>query len=183
MKKVLLIIAVCCAAMQAVAQDKTEVKGNTVSPTDTLEPYQKYPTLPAFNILMRDSTTIFNTYNIPDGKPTAILFFDPDCKHCKHTIHMLLKGMDSVKNIQFYMITATHSMTNLRTFYDERHLAEYPNIKTVGRDYEFFFFGHYHAKVVPDIALYDEHKKLVKLIQGEFTASAIYDAYHEKHDK
>ena len=86
--------------------------------------------------------------------------------------------MDSIKNIQFYLFTAFHDMGMLRDFYKEYHLADYKNIKVVGRDYEFFFFSYYGTKFVPDIALYDEQKKLVKLIEGETTASEIYKCIH-----
>lgn len=145
---------------------------------DTLKPYQKFPVLPAFNILQMDSTTIFNTYNIPSGKPIALMLFSPDCKHCKKTIKALLAGMDSIKNVQFYLVTAAHSVTEIREFYKEHHMADYKNIVMVGRDFEFFFFSYYQTKFVPDIALYDSRKKLVKLIEGETTASEIYKYVH-----
>ncbi len=143
-------------------------------PTDTLKPYQKYPKLPAFNIRMMDSVTIFNTFNIPYGKKTLIVFFSPDCKHCQRTVKALTRGMDSISNVQIYMITPMHSMTELRTFYDKYHLGDYKNIVMAGRDYEFFFGTFYGISVVPDLALYDEHKKIIKLFQGETTASDIY---------
>ena len=86
--------------------------------------------------------------------------------------------MDSIKNIQFYLVTSTHSMTEIKEFYASHHLADYKNIHVVGRDYEFFYFTYYGTKFVPDIALYDEHKKLVKLIEGETNASEVYKLIH-----
>ncbi len=176
-----LFLLVCCCLLQTGANaqgSKDATMDNKSAATDTLKPYQKYPNLPAFNIRLMDSITIFNTYNIPAGKPVALMFFSPDCKHCKRTIKGLLKGMDSIKNVQFYMFTALHDLSLLRDFYSDFHLADYKNIQVVGRDYEFFFFGYYGTKFVPDIALYDEHKKLVKLIEGETTATEIYKYVH-----
>ncbi len=176
MRKVLLpFILLCLAFTGAGAQSSAN---NPAQAADSLRPYQKFPELPAFNILEMDSATIFNTYNIPKGKVTAIVFFDPDCKHCKNTFKRLLASWDSVKNINFYLITPTHSMTNLRNFYAGYHLADYKNIKEAGRDYEFFFFSNYGTKFLPDVVLYDEHKKLIKLIEGEFTATDLYNATH-----
>jgi thiol-disulfide isomerase/thioredoxin len=160
------------------AQEQKKDGASTAANTDTLKPYQKYPTLPAFNIRLMDSATIFNTYNIPEGKPIAIMLFSPDCGHCKRTIKALIKGMDSIKDIQFYLVTGFHDMSAIRQFYEEHHLARYDNIKVVGRDYEFFFVDFYKTKFVPDIALYDAHKKLVKLIEGETNASEVYKALH-----
>ena len=171
------LLAVCCCLFRVPAYAQN-VKDSVKQSTDTLKPYQKYPVLPAFNIRLMDSVTIFNTYNIPSGKPIALMFFSPECKHCKHTMKGLLKGMDSIKNVQFYLLTSYHDMSMLRDFYKDFHLADYKNIQVIGRDYEFFFFSYYGAKFVPDFALYDEHKKLVKLIEGEATASDIYKCFH-----
>ncbi len=147
---------------------------------DSIKPYQKNPVLPAFNIMLKDSATIFNTYNIPLGKVTALVFFDPNCKHCKWSVEGLTKGMDSVKNVQFYFFTLINDYREIRNFYETYHLGDHPNIKVVGRDYEFFFIDHYRVRSMPGVALYDENKKLVTLLEGDFTATKIYNAIHEK---
>lgn len=145
---------------------------------DTL-PYMKFRSLPAFNIMLSDSATIFNTYNIPKGKPVALMLFDPECKHCKDLTRKLTENMDSLKDIQFYMFTAAHSMTAIRKFYEDFHLANYSNIKVIGRDYEFFFHEYYGVKFVPDIALYDSNKKLIKLFEANATVKDLYEYTHQ----
>jgi len=127
---------------------------------------------------LMDSVTIFNTYNIPEGKPIALFFFDPECSHCQAVTKELLKEMDKIKDIQFYMITPVHSMSALRKFYDDYHLADYKNIKLAGRDYEFFFGSFYGIKYVPDLALYDAHKNLIKLFEGAISAKELYSYTH-----
>jgi thiol-disulfide isomerase/thioredoxin len=143
--------------------------------SDTLKPYQKYPTLPAFNILLMDSTNLFNTYNIPYGRPSILICFSPDCKHCKGFFKRLLPGMDSLKNVDFYIVTAYSLVSEIKKFYDEYHLGDYPNIKVVGRDYEFFYHEFYRVKFVPDLALYNGKKKLVKFFEGEASVAEIYE--------
>lgn len=169
---VLTTMPAVCSLAQSTTTDTAKTH------TDSLRPYQKYPSLPAFNILEMDSTTIFNTYNIPKGKPVAIVFFDPECKHCKRTMKRLTSSMDSVKNVSFYFVTPHHYMGNVKKFYEEHHLGDYKNVQVVGRDYEFFFFSYYGTKYLPDIVIYDANKKLVKLIEGEFSATDIYGALH-----
>jgi hypothetical protein len=146
---------------------------------DSIKPYQKTPVLPAFNIMLMDSATIFNTYNIPSGKVTALVFFDPTCKHCKWSIGDLMRSMDSVKDVKFYFFTLLHDYTAIRNFYDNYKMADHPNIKAMGRDYEFFFVEHYRVMNLPDVALYDERKKLIKLLEGDFSATKIYNAIRE----
>jgi thiol-disulfide isomerase/thioredoxin len=181
MRKIVLLCLFFVFSATSLWAQNAPVAGSTnpqATKSDSLLPYQKYPQLPAFNIRLMDSVTVFNTYNIPGGKPIAIVFFDPGCKHCKHSIGGLLQNMDSVKNVQFYFITPVHDLKALRDFYATYHMADYKNIQVVGRDYEFFFFSYYGSKSVPDVALYDGKKKLVKLIEGEFTASEVYKYVH-----
>ena len=176
----IILILLLIGTFNAHAQENVEKKDSTSSISivkDTL-PYLKYPTIPAFNILAIDSVTIFNTYNIPKGQPIALMFFDPDCKHCKATTKLLTENMDSVKNIQFYLFSARHDMSMIREFYNKYHLANYDNIKIVGMDTEFFFFSYYKVKFVPDIALYDGDKKLLKLFEGSVKLSELYELTH-----
>ena len=86
--------------------------------------------------------------------------------------------MDSIRDVQFYFISPIHDMQALRDFYADYHLAEQKNIKVVGRDYEFFFISYYLIKSFPDVVLYDEHKKLIKLKEGEFNATDLYKLLH-----
>ena len=158
----------------AKAQDDTTKPQKAA--TDSL-PYLKYPTVPAFNIMQLDSN-IFNTFNIPNGQPIALVFFDPDCKHCKATIKSFTEHMDSMANIQFYLFSARHDLDAIKGFYNKFHLEKYPNIKVVGMDTEFFFFSYYKVKFVPDIALYDREKKLIKLFEGAATVNELYVATH-----
>lgn len=181
MRKIFFVAMIFCLfAAGAHAQEQKEVKNTEMPEQDSLAPYQKYPKLPAFNIRMMDSVSIFNTYNIPEGDPIAIFFFSPDCGHCQRTTRRLIDSMEMLKDIRFYMITPVHSMTELRNFYAEYNMDKYENIKLVGRDYGFFFGSYYRIKFVPDLVLYDGHKKLIKLIQGETSAKEVYETLHSK---
>jgi thiol-disulfide isomerase/thioredoxin len=177
MNKKLLFTALIFGLLQMTmvsAQTKTTDK-NTEAKHDSLMPYQKYPKLPAFKILEMDSVTTFNTYDIPTGKPVLLMFFGPDCDHCKHLTEELIKGMDSLKNLQFYMLSFGNPSA-IKGFYDKFHLENYPNIKVVGKDADFFFTSFYGARFVPYLAVYDKHKKFVKKFEGGATIKELYEA-------
>lgn len=146
-------------------------------PKDSL-PYKKYPTLPAFNILLRDSVTVFNTYNIPSGRPIGLMLFSPDCHHCHDITKLLVAGMDSLKDIRFVMVSTSGNMQAVRKFYDEFNIGQYKNIEAVGWDFDFFFLSYYAAMRIPDIVLYDADKKLIKMIEASFTVRDIYEAVY-----
>lgn len=153
MKKLFFACLLLCSALSIQGQTKN----------DSL-PYQKYPTLPAFNILLQDSSTIFNTYNAKEGRPSVLFFFSPDCEHCHATTKQMLDKMDSMKGTDFYFFTFM-PLSELRPFAKRYHLGDYKNI-VVGKDYQYFFPSFYGAKTVPYIVIYDRHKKLIKLYEN-----------------
>lgn len=130
-----------------------------------LPAYERFPTLPPFNILLQDSATVFNTYNIKEGKPSVLFFFSPDCEHCQMVTDSLTKYMSDMKKTDFYFFTFM-PLSMLRPFVQTHHLEDYKNIKAIGKDYEFFFPMYYKAQTVPWLVVYDRKKRLVKAWNG-----------------
>lgn len=139
-----------------------------------IHPYQKNPKLPAFRLLSMDSSSVFNTYNIPSGKPIILIYFGPECEHCQRFTEGMLKSIDSLKDFRIYMFTFAN-LTQLKGFYEKYHLSQYKNI-TMGKDYEFFFPSFYGARFVPYIAVYDKHKHFSKKFEGSATVTELYEA-------
>jgi len=177
MKKILLLAALLLGMLQnnIVSAQNTTAEKPAEPKKDTLLPYQKNPGLPAFKILEMDSTTTFNTYDIKPGKPTLLMFFGPDCGHCKHQMEKMIAGMDSLKQLQIYMVSFANP-TPIKNFYEEFHLDKYPNVKVVGKDAEFFFGSFFGARAVPFMAVYDKHKKFVKKFESSATVQQLYEA-------
>ena len=140
-------------------------------------PYMSDQTLPSFNIMEVDSTTIFNTGKLPSGKPIVLMYFSPDCEHCQHETEEILKNMDSLRQVHFVMLTAL-PFDKMRNFWVYYKLGNYKNI-TVGRDYEFFFSRHYGSQYVPYLAIYDRNKKLVKVFDGGTKVSTLIQLVNE----
>jgi len=171
LKKLLILMVLLIACTYAQAQEYTSAAKQD---KDSL-PYKKYPTLPAFNLLAMDSSSVFNTYNIPEGKPTVLMFFSPDCEHCQKMTERMLAAMDSLKDANFYLFTPM-PLPMLRGFYEKNKLGNYKNIRYVGKDFTFFFPSYYGASYVPDLAVYDTHKKFVRFFEGGTTVAKLYDA-------
>jgi thiol-disulfide isomerase/thioredoxin len=143
-------------------------------------PYLSDKTMPSFDIMEVDSTTIFNTKDIPGGKPVVLMYFSPDCEHCQHLTEELLKNIDSLKQMQLVMFTSL-PFDKLKNFYTYYKLSEYKNI-TVGRDYEFFFSRHFGSQYVPYLAIYDRRKKLVKVFDGGTKVSTLIQLINSQNE-
>lgn len=146
------------------------VSGYAQPGADTM-PYRKYPTIPAFRLLLLDSSTILNTYDIREGHPVLFMFFGADCDHCEQLTQSLLDHMDSLKHVQICLLTLS-PLSITKGFYYKMNLERYKNIM-VGRDFEYFFPKFYKSYYVPFLAVYDRQKRFVKVFDGNYNITEI----------
>jgi thiol-disulfide isomerase/thioredoxin len=121
--------------------------------------------LPFFNLLLIDSVTIFNTSQIPEGRPIVLMYFSPDCEHCQRETEELISNMDSLKNVEFYFVSYD-PFDRLKIFNSHYKLSKFPNI-ILGRDYSFFLSKHFNVKVTPYLAIYNKYKQLNIVYAGK----------------
>ena len=133
--------------------------------------------LPAFNILLPDSVSRFNTADIPTGKPFIILAFSPFCKHCQAETINIIKHMDQLTNIKIYYVT-TDPFSAMKSFYQHYKLAKYSNI-TMGRDEKYSFFKYFKVWQSPYTAIFDSHKRLKQVFPNQTTAMQLAQSIAE----
>ena len=133
--------------------------------------FRPKPDMPDFKLMLLDSTTILNTRDIPTGKPSLLLFFDPYCDYCQKETIDITKHMDSMKNVNFYFITID-SFRLMWAFNGYFGLYKYPNI-TVGRDFTYSFPAKFPKVTPPYAVLYDKYKRARVVIPGRVDASKI----------
>jgi thiol-disulfide isomerase/thioredoxin len=144
-------------------------------------PYKKYPTLPAFPIVLPDSSAAINTYDIPEGHTTVLLLFSPDCHHCRDMVPKLLQKVDSFPQVRFYLITLM-GLQSLRDFIQEFNVLSHENV-LAGKDPNHFFPGFYKISYIPHAVIYDRHKKLVEVVDGNFDAEVLLDVVRKSEAK
>jgi hypothetical protein len=132
--------------------------------------------LPAFDILLLDSTTILHSNQIPIGSRTLFLYFRTDCPYCKAETKAILQNIDSLKTVQLYFLSYM-SIPDIKQFTNEFHLGAYRNI-TVGKDYNNRFSQIFRPKVVPYLAIYNNQNKLIKIYKGGSSIKEIEAALH-----
>lgn len=128
--------------------------------------YKKDPTIPAFNILLADSTW-YTKADLPQNKYdyTFIIYFSPDCGHCQHEATEIVKHMDSLKNA-FFLFVAYKPLEDVKGFAAYYHLDKYDNIK-VGRDPKYFVPSFYRVTRTPFIVAYNKKGLLEKVYDPE----------------
>ena len=131
-------------------------------------------TLPSFDLLLIDSITLFNTKDVREGAPTILIYFSPDCEHCQAVTKNLLNNIDSFKNVHIYFLTPM-PFNEMKEFSITYHLSNYKNI-TVGTDYQFSFYRIFKPTGFPFAAIYNSHKKLLKIYNGDIGINKMLEA-------
>ena len=112
--------------------------------------------LPSLNLVLRDSSTVFNTSRIPDGKPIVIVYFGPECKNCQAQTAAITQYADNFTGVQLYLITANPF---------QKILNSCKNIKVYNDEY-LEYFNVMKPKAYPFITVYDRNRKLKAVYEG-----------------
>jgi len=143
--------------------------------SDSLKaPYLRFPTIPLFTLLKVDSSKLTRD-DLSKTKKTLIMYFSPDCDHCKHQIDSMLGSMNKFQDIQILMATY-QPFEQLRSFYKDYKIAGYSNIK-IGRDTQFFFPPFYKILHLPFMVLYNNKGKLITTFEGTTPINKLLEAF------
>jgi thiol-disulfide isomerase/thioredoxin len=168
MKKLALGLALGLISQVLPAQTKTPV-----APA-----YERFPDIPPFQILKVDSSTWYTKDDLKKNHRTLIIFFSPECDHCKHQTQDILADFDKFKDIEIVMATY-QPFSEMKDFYAYYRIQDHPNIK-MGRDEKFFFQPFYNFHNLPFIALYDKSGKYITRFEGNQKVTTLLNAFNSK---
>lgn len=138
---------------------------------DSTQQYFKSPYIPAFNIRKVPDSSIFTNSMLQKDKPTIVMFFDPDCKHCEDATKSFTAKIDKFKNVQILMVTI-YEISRINKFCKDNKLGQHPNI-IVTKDVTFDFAKYYQVHSLPDVYVYDKNGKLVNHYRQEIPVDEI----------
>jgi thiol-disulfide isomerase/thioredoxin len=142
--------------------------------TDSL-PYQRFPDVPPFQLLGTDSSTIITKDNLKPGQPVLIMFFSPDCDHCQKQMELILKDIDSLKNVQI-VLASFQPFEQIKEFSKKYNLADHQNIY-IGRDTKYIMPPFYGIHKLPFLALYNSNGKLITTYQAGATGETLVNKF------
>ena len=144
---------------------------------DSQAPYLRYPTIPPFHLLRLDSATYLTKEDIKKHHKTMVMFFSPDCDHCKHQTESILAAGKEFKDIEIVMATY-QPFDELKEFNTHYRLFEHPNFK-LGRDEKFFLAPFYKIRNLPYLALYDKKGDLITTFEGTQKVETLLNAFNK----
>ena len=180
MKKAFLAIAILIYSSVLFAQQPatTPVNQPAADQAGAEPPFKRFPTLPPFHLLKLDSTTYLTKEDVKKNRRTIIMYFSPDCDHCKHQTESILADFSKFKDIEIIMATY-QPMEELKEFNEHYRMAEHSNIK-MGRDEKFFLPPFYKIRSLPYLALYDKKGNLITTFEGTQKIDTILAAFDKK---
>ncbi|MER3472101.1 MAG: hypothetical protein C4330_12480 [Chitinophagaceae bacterium] len=151
------------------------VAGAAFAQEDTLAPYKRYPIVPAFQLLLSDSTTMYKKADLPKNKPTLIMLFSPECSHCKHTAEEMTRLKDSLQDIQIIMATM-YPLWEMNAFAQRHGLNEWKNV-VFGKDIYYILPSFYQIHNLPYMALYDKKGNLIAAEEGSLPIPKVLELF------
>lgn len=144
--------------------------------TDALTDLEKEAYRPIYKLVLRNKVgqkAEDFSFELADGtkqklsdtkaKYTFLMFYDPDCSHCKETIHQLRDTPQLVQlfdqlQVQVLAIDPWGDRSKWKTYQSE---LSYQWINGFDSDSKVLSFNLYDLKASPTIYLLDEHKKVL----------------------
>jgi thioredoxin-related protein len=116
-------------------------------------------TIPEFKVKLTNGTTLSST-KVSAKKPLLIIYFAPDCEHCRKLMDQLVPQMDAFKNTEILMVTF-ESLNDVAWFENHYHTKNYSNMKVGMESPVFFLKNYYNLQQTPFTALFDKNGKLL----------------------
>lgn len=127
--------------------------------------------IPSFKLLLVDSSTYFDTKEIPNGKPVVLFYFEPYCPYSQAQMDEIIKKIETLNDIRFYIFTAW-PYADMKKFYSHFQLNKFSNI-TTGIDPSHSFSKYFNPPGVPYLAIFGKDKKLIDAFVGSLHSEVI----------
>lgn len=134
--------------------------------------------IPAFTFYKVKSGISFTNTDIPKGKKTVFILFDPGCSHCRTEAAALGKNYNSIKNVNIYFVSMNDPAlmaSFLETFAKE--LVGKPNIEVLYDKNQEFIQKFHVPKQFPANYVYTAENKLQTHWDGDKNINEIIAAY------
>jgi len=175
-KAFLVLIAIVCSRI--VFAQPTKPNQPATDSANAQAPFMRFPTIPPFHLLKLDSASYLTKDDVRKNRKTIVMYFSPDCEHCKHEIESFLASWNKFRDIEIVMATY-QPFSELKDFNEHYKIYQHPNIH-IGRDEKFFLPPFYKIHNLPYLALYDKKGNLITTFEGTQKVETLMGAFEEK---
>lgn len=160
------------------AQHTSTTTAQTAQPATVNQAPAPVETIPNFTFYKVKSGMSFSNTDIPKGKKTVFILFDPSCSHCQHEAADLAKNYDKIKDVNIYFVSMNDPALQasfLETFAKE--LANKPNVEVLYDKNQEFIQKFHIPSQFPANYVYGSDMKFQTHWDGAKDINTIIEAY------
>jgi peroxiredoxin len=120
-----------------------------------------------------------NLHDFGNLKPMVIIYFHPECEHCRYEAAEIGQNAADFGKCQLVMVTPDDSLPRIKAFCTENHLWEVDNIEIL-TDKKNHFPGFFGKTGIPSVFVYNTERKLIRFFRGETKIEAIINSINLK---
>jgi thiol-disulfide isomerase/thioredoxin len=143
--------AMLLLTIDTVAEGKAKGKKHKQKDDFTISPY---------NTKMYDDQHFNNNANL------IVMMFNPTCGHCEDQTERFIKDIALFKKSKLVLMANLGMKSYLPKFATDHHIAQYPNVMTLGVDSTDFIKNVFLYQALPQINIYSADRKLLKTYTG-----------------
>ena len=146
----------------------------SVAQTEITPPYKRIKGWPPLVLTQLNKQEL--TSKDLKNQATIIMYFSPDCDHCKQQTTEMINRIKDLSKYQIILATyqPEEQMAGFQTYYQ---LQKYPNIR-MGRDTKFLLPPFYKIKNLPYLALYNKKGDLIKTFDGNVKVDTLLKSFN-----
>jgi thioredoxin-related protein len=133
--------------------------------------------LAPFEITLINNQSL-KSFQLKKDQPVILMYFSPECDHCKDLTREIVKQAKSIGTKQLVMVTY-FPLAEVKKFANDLSLQNYPNIKVGTEGMKLIVQKHYNIRNFPFLALYNKSGKLVKMFREQAPAADIVKAMQQ----
>lgn len=191
-RKLILSVIASAVTCLALAQQDTKTKQNTPSPN--IDYKREGSPMPVLFMREYHDTTAANTAelskkdkkrkakeakeidanrystlsskDLDNGNTLMIMLFNPTCSHCEEMTMRIQQNISMFKKTDIVLMASKPMAPYLPDFASRYQIGKYP-IMRIGYDSSNFVDNTFTYQQLPQITIYDSHRRLIKIFSGE----------------
>jgi peroxiredoxin len=116
-----------------------------------------------------------NLHDFGNLKPVIIIYFHPECEHCRYEAAEIGQHACDFEKCQLVMVTSDDSLARIEAFCANNQLWEVGNIEIL-TDKQNRFQEVFGKTAIPSVFIYNTERKLVRFFMGETKTDAIINS-------
>ena len=117
--------------------------------------------------------TYLTEADVNNNANLLVMIFNPSCSHCEDETAIIQNNISLFSKSQLVMVSKPINAAPLNDFYQRRKIGDFQPPIHIGTDSSDFIGKTFVFGMLPQINIYDHHRKLIKTFNGEIAIDSL----------